>query len=76
MEIFPNNEYYYGHYKDDMFHGEGFYYWNTNEHFLGIFEAGSKKEGSWEGKNKYVGQVKANKRHGIGTYIYSNGSRY
>lgn len=59
-----------------MFHGEGFYFWNNNEHFLGLFEAGAKKEGTWCGKNKYIGEIKENKRHGIGTYIYSNGSMY
>jgi hypothetical protein len=74
--VFQNNEYYYGNYKDDMFHGEGFYFWNNNEHFLGTFEAGAKKEGSWLGKNKYIGEIKENKRHGIGKYTYSNGSMY
>jgi len=30
LEIFQNKEYYYGYFHDDMFHGEGFYYWNAH----------------------------------------------
>lgn len=42
---------------------------------LGYLRSRNKKE-TWCGKNKYIGEIKDNKRHGIGTYIYSNGSMY
>lgn len=47
LSIFPKGEYYYGHFKDDLFHGEGFYFWHNSQYFLGLWEAGSKVEGTW-----------------------------
>ena len=32
-------------------------------------------KGEWEG-DKYVGEWKDNKRHGIGTYTFANGDKY
>jgi hypothetical protein len=76
LEVFPNREYYYGHFKEDLFHGEGFYFWHNSQYFLGIFEDGNKVEGTWEGKCKYVGQIKRNRRHRIGSCFYPTGKIY
>ena len=76
LAVFSNGEYYYGHFKEDLFHGEGFYFWNNRQYFLGIFDTGKKTEGQWYGKHKYIGQVKGNKRHGIGWCLYATGKAY
>ena len=76
LVIFTNQEYYYGHFKEDLFHGEGFYFWNNKQYFLGVFDTGKKIEGQWYGKHKYIGQVKKNKRHGVGWCLYASGKSY
>jgi hypothetical protein len=33
-------------------------------------------EGSWVGRSRYIGEIKGNRRHGIGCCTYSNGRVY
>ena len=75
---------YVGHFKDDLRHGQGPYYYEANDEWKGSKYVGNWENGLRHGQgtfthgngNTYVGEWWVHRRHGQGTYTWANGDKY
>lgn len=87
---YPSGNIYEGMWVNDVRHGEGTMKWfDKNQTYIGQWENGIQNglgEHNWylarvemtqySLRNSYYGNFKNGKRHGQGTYLYANGSKY
>ena len=70
---YANNDCFVGDWKDDRFHGRGYYIFLNGERYEGDLTEGLKQgKGSYfySNGNSYVGDYQRDKKHGQGTYTY------
>ena len=77
--VLENGDMFEGEVQDDMFNGQGRYYYNNGDKYIGDF-VDNTKEGKgvlmFSDNDLYNGDFKDNKFNGKGTYYYKDGSRY
>jgi len=75
---FPNNEKYEGEFKDDVFHGNGIYYFADGGTYEGDWQNG--KQHGWgaytypNNQGRCVGEFRNGVAHGVGSFIYADGT--
>ena len=73
------NAYYYGHWKDNLEHGNGAIEWFTGSKYEGDWVNGQRHGygiQEWSDGRKYDGDWQNGHRHGYGEMEWSNGSKY
>ena len=70
----PDGSFYYGKWKDDLFHGQGTYTYPDKSTYEGEWKEGKKHgQGTWKSESfEYVGEWKDGEQHGQGTEIYTD----
>ena len=73
LEVFPEGDYYYGWFDEDLFSGNGIYWWADRQYFIGEFYEGEKIHG-WMVNNErtYFGELLENKKSGNGVSFSEN----
>ena len=90
--VYASGNWYDGEWVKDVKHGWGRMVWvTTAESYEGdwvvgkpegkgehVWErTGDKEDGAWfNTRNHYVGEFRAGLRHGVGTFVYANGTKY